>query len=106
MSKAAGEIRSSGHPEIFWILFLLVSAGVFLTVVEPARRETAAARRRLARARRDLAALRQRIAVMRRDRRALERGDPEAWRAAISAAGLRLPGTHRLAATGRQRHER
>ncbi len=106
MSKAAEENRSAARPEIFWVLFLLVSAGVFLTVVEPARRETAAARRRLEHARRELGALRRRIEVLRRDRRALERGEPEAWKAAMSAAGLKLPGTRRISAADRSKDER
>ena len=106
MSATGGEKGSAGRPEIFWILFLLVSAGVFLTVVEPARRETAAARRRLERARQELAALRRKIEVMRRDRRALERGEPEAWKAAMSAAGMKLPGTRRISAADRPKDER
>ncbi len=80
------------RPEIFWILFLLVSAAVFFAVVEPARREAAAARRRLDELEADLAERRAGIETLRRERRALERGDLEALKAAAHAAGLNRPG--------------
>jgi type II secretory pathway component PulM len=88
MGKPKEESERSERPEIFWILFLLVSAGVFLTVVEPARRETAEVRRRLEEVRAKLEATRRKIDRMRRERRALERGDPEAMKAAYHNSGL------------------
>jgi hypothetical protein len=96
MGKKNDDSKRSERPEIFWILFVLVSAAVFFAVVEPARREAAAARRRLQRARDRLEAKRRLTEALRREREALERGDPEAWRAAAYAAGLGSPGTYRL----------
>jgi hypothetical protein len=80
------------HPEIFWVLFLLVTAAMLLAVVEPARRENAAARRELERLEAELDRRLRRIEALCRERQALERGDPEAVRAAACAAGLDLPG--------------
>jgi len=80
------------RPEIFWILFLLVSAAVFFAMVEPARREAAAARRRLAELEGELEKRRAKVKALRRERKALESGDLEALRAAAHAAGLNRPG--------------
>ncbi len=96
MGEAMGEPRregtGSGRPEIYWILFVLVSAGVYLAVVEPARREAASARGRLARARAKLAARLERISHMRRDRKALQGNDRQAWEAAARGEGMGAPG--------------
>ncbi len=92
MGEPKREGTGSGRPEIFWILFVLVSAGVYLAVVEPARREAASARARLSRARAKLAARLQRISYMRRDRKALEGNDPKAWEAVARGQGMGAPG--------------
>ncbi len=106
MSEENHESERSERPEIFWILFLLVSAGVFIAVLEPARRETAAAHRRLQDIRKQLDASRERIEALRRQRKALEQGDPEAVRAAMFAAGLNRPGARELPSAGRNGKQR
>ncbi len=110
MGKAKRTGDSSGRPEIFWILFVLASAGVYFALVEPARREAAGAHRRLERARAGLEARLERIAHMRRDRRALQENDPEAWKAAAHACGMGRPDEFRVAepaaAAGAKRREK
>jgi uncharacterized protein involved in exopolysaccharide biosynthesis len=102
MGEQPREEKRTERPEIFWILFLMVSAGVFIAVLEPARREAAAARRHLEDIGEKLDARREHIQALRRQRQALEKGDPEAMRAAISAAGLNQPGARELPAPGRK----
>ena len=108
MRERDGEECPSRRPEIFWVLFVLVSAGVFAAVVEPARRQAAAARLRVRRARAELEEHRRHLEDMRRVRRRLERDDPEAWTAAARALGMSRPGERRVPVPegGRERPER
>jgi hypothetical protein len=80
------------HSEVFWILFVLASAGIFVAVVEPARREARDASRHVEAARAEIELRRERLERKRRERQALESGDVEAWKAACCLNGIAVPG--------------
>jgi hypothetical protein len=97
MGEKSAASRERGHPEIFWVLFVVVSTGVFVAVVEPARREAEEVCRRVEAADAEIEARRARLEAKRRERQALEKRDPEAWRAMGHRVGL-LPSGSRPAA--------
>jgi uncharacterized protein YlxW (UPF0749 family) len=76
------------RPEIFWVLFILVSCAVFMGVVEPARQDEVLARKQTELIRSELRQARKRMQDLKREREALKRNDPEALRAAAYAFGL------------------
>jgi hypothetical protein len=96
---AAGqpEARRAPHPEIFWVLFTVISGAMLLAVVEPARREQAAADQRIRQVRGWADQHRSYLEDLRSTRRGLEANDRALWEAVARNQGMAPPEELRLA---------
>lgn len=94
MSSGQPESR---HPEIFWVLFTVISGAMLLAVVEPARREQAAASERIGQVRAWAQEHRSYLEDLRATRRGLEANDRAVWEAVARNQGMAGSGEIRLA---------
>jgi hypothetical protein len=93
----SSESRRPRHPEVFWVLFTVVSGAVLLAIVEPARREHAATAERVRRVRSWASEHQAHLEDLRATRRSLEAGEPDVWEAVARNQGMSGPEEIRLA---------
>ena len=95
--SANPEARSTRYPEIFWVLFTVISGAMLLAMVEPARREHAAAAERMRQVEAWAAEHRARLEDLRATRLNLEAGERDVWEAVARNQGMSGPEELRLA---------
>jgi hypothetical protein len=96
LSAENPESRRTRHPEIFWVLFTVVSGTVLLAVVTPAQREHAAAAERIRQVRSWAAEHQAYLEDLRATRQGLENGDRDIWEAVARNQGMSGPEELRL----------